>query len=136
MLFSRYARSPIPQNEFSFLDKLCCESGSCNHRHVPDRTLVVLCTRSLQRCTKLCVHSSESSTQRSEQNVFIVSLKLPRSTIKNPFTAGSPTESTVSCSVWTKVQWDCVHCSSCVQVHLHPFKPLRTAPGTEIKTSK
>ena len=34
----------------------CCESGSCNHRHIPNRNLVVLCTRSLQHCKKLCVH--------------------------------------------------------------------------------
>ena len=31
---------------------------------------------------------------------------------------------------------ECVHCSSCVQVHLHPIKPLRTAGGTDIQTSK
>ena len=82
------------------------------------------------------VHTSESSVQRSEQIVFIISLTLPRSTIWNPFTTGSPMESSISCSIWTKVQWEYVHCSSCVQVHLHPFKPLRTARCTLIQTSK
>ena len=60
----------------------------------------------------------------SEQSVFVVSLELPSCTIKNPFTTGSPTESSISSSIWTKIQWDCVHGSSCVQVHLHPFGPL------------
>ena len=36
------------------------------------------------------VHSSESSIQRSEQSVFIVFFELPSSTIRNPFTTGSP----------------------------------------------
>ena len=58
------------------------------------------------------VCTSESSIQRSEQTVFIVSLRLPSSTIWNPFTTGSPTESSISCSIWTKIQWECVHCSS------------------------
>ena len=52
-------------------------------------------------------------------------MKLPSSTIWNPFTTGSPVESSISCSFWTKVQWECVHCSSRVQVHFHPFKPLQ-----------
>ena len=42
-------------------------------------------------------------------------------------------ESSISCSIWTKVQLKCVHCSFCVQVHVHPFKPFRTAHGTKIK---
>ena len=33
---------------------------------------------------------------------FVVSLELPRSTIWNPFTTGSPIESSVSCCFWTK----------------------------------
>ena len=45
------------------------------------------------------VHMSESSIQRSEQSVFIVSFKLPSSTIRNPLTTGSPIESSVSCSI-------------------------------------
>ena len=52
------------------------------------------------------VYISVSSIQRSEQSVFIVSLKLPSSTIRNPFTTGSPVESSISCSLWTKVQWE------------------------------
>ena len=74
---------------------------------------------------------SESSIQRSGQTVFIVSLKLPSFTIWDPVI-----ESSISYSLWTKVQWKCVHCSSCVQVHLHPFKPLRTNGGANIQTSK
>ena len=82
------------------------------------------------------VCTSESSIQRSEQSAFVVPLKLPSSTIWNPFTTGSPIESSISCSIWTKVQWECVHCSSFVQVHLHPSKTLRTTRGTKIQTSK
>ena len=70
------------------------------------------------------VCTSESSIQKSEQSVFVLSMQLPRSTIKNPFTTGSSTESSVACSFWTKVQRECVHCSSCVQDHFHPFKTL------------
>ena len=82
------------------------------------------------------VYTSESSVHRSTQTFFIVTLQLPGSTIRNPFTTGSPTESSISCSFWTKIRWECVHCSSCVQVHHHPFKPLRTSGGTNIQTPK
>ena len=82
------------------------------------------------------VYTSQCSIQRSEQSVFVVSLELPSSTIRNPLTTGSPIESSISCSLWANVQWECVHCSSCVQVHFHPFKPLRTTGGTDIQTSK
>ena len=82
------------------------------------------------------VCTSESSIHGSEQSVLIVSLELPSSTVRNPVTTGSPTESSVSCSFWTKVQWECVHCSSCVQVHLRPTEPRRTIGGTDIQTSK
>ena len=82
------------------------------------------------------VCTSESSIQRSEQSIIVVTLELSSSTIRNPFTTGSPIESSISCSFWTKVQWECVHCSPCVQVHLHPSKPLRTTGGTDIQNSK
>ena len=36
---SFHTSSPISQNEFSFPDQFCCQSGSCNHRHVPSRKL-------------------------------------------------------------------------------------------------
>ena len=81
------------------------------------------------------MYTSESSIQRSEQSIFVVSLELPSSTIRNPFTTGSPIEYSLSCSFWAQVQWECVHCCPCVQVHLHPFKPLRTTGGTDIQTS-
>ena len=69
------------------------------------------------------VYTNESSIHRSEQTVFIVFLKLPSSTIKKPLAVREnlPPPS----SIWTKMQWECVHCSSFVQNHLHPFK---TAP--------
>ena len=82
------------------------------------------------------VCTNESSIRESEQSVFIVSLELPSSNIRNPFTIGSPIKSSISCSLWTKVQWECVHCSSCVQVHFRPCKPLRTTGGTNIQISK
>ena len=42
------------------------------------------------------VYISESSVQRPEQSVFVVSLELRSSTIRNPFTTGSPMESSIS----------------------------------------
>ena len=123
------------KNEFSFLTNF-----AVNRKHVSTVMSQVLILSSFAR--DLCsaaqhfVHSNEPSIQRSEQSVFIVSLKLPSSTIKNPFTTGSPIESSISCSFWTKVQWKCDHRSSCVHVHLHPFEPLRTTGGTNIQTSK
>ena len=91
--------------------------------------------RDLCSAAQHLVCTSESSVQRSEQTVFIVSLKLPNSTIKNPFITGSPIESSISCSFWTQVQWDCVHCSSCVQVHLHHSNRFRllTTPRSNLQ---
>ena len=90
----------------------------------------------LCRTAQNFVCTSKSSIQRSEQSVSVVSWELPSSPVRNPFTTCRPIESSISCSLWTKVQWECVHCSSCVQVHLHPFKPLRTTGGTKIQTSR
>ena len=53
----------------------------------------------------MCVR--ESSIQRSGQTVFIVSSKLPSFTIWDPVT-----ESSISCSLWTKVHRKCIDCSS------------------------
>ena len=92
--------------------------------------------RDLSNTAQRFVYTNESSIKRSEQSVFILSLKLPSSSIRKPFTAGSPIKPSISWSIWTKVQWKCVHCSSCVQVHLHPFRLLRTACGPDIQTSK
>ena len=61
--------SPIAQNEFSFPDQFCYESESCDHHRVPNRSLVVFCTRFLKHAQHL-VYLRESSTQRSEQTVF------------------------------------------------------------------
>ena len=79
---------------------------------------------------------NESSVQGSAQSVSNIISKLPSSSIKNALTVGSLIESSISCSVWTKVQWKCVHCSSRVQVPCHSLKPLGTARGTKIKTSQ
>ena len=92
--------------------------------------------RDFCRTAQNFVYTSESSIQRSEQSVFVASLELPCSTIRNPLTTGSTIESSIPCSFWTEVQWACVHCTSCVQVHLHPFKPLQTTGGNDIQTSK
>ena len=71
--------SPISQSASSFLDQFCCASRSCNHRHVPSRHLVVLCTRFL--------------------------LKLASYTITDTLTTGCSKESSISCSILTKVPW-------------------------------
>ena len=68
--------------------------------------------RDLCNAPQQFVYSSESSIQRSEQSVFVVSLE-------NPFTTGSPIESSISCSFWTKVQWE-----------------FRTTAGTDLQTSQ
>ena len=78
--------------------------------------------RDFCRTAQNFVSFSESSVQRSEQSIFVVSMEFPSSSVRNPFTTGRPIGSSISCS--------------CVQVHLHPFKPLRTAGGTGIQTSK
>ena len=52
--FYFHTSSPISENEFSLLDQFCCES--CNHHYVRGRNVFVLCTRSLQFCTTLCLH--------------------------------------------------------------------------------
>ena len=48
------------------------------------------------------MHSCESYVQSSEQSISVESLELPNSTIRNPFATGSQTESSISCSFWTK----------------------------------
>ena len=68
---------------------------ACSHRHVRGR-------RDFCSTVQNFVYTSESSIQRSEQSVFVVSLNLPNSTIRNPFTTGSPIESSISCSFWTQ----------------------------------
>ena len=129
----------MPVHQFHKMNSHSLTNFALNRNHVSSVMSEVEILSSFAR--DLCstaghfVCTSESSIQRSEQSVFTVSMKLPSSTIRNPFTTDSPMESSISCSNWTKVQWECVHCSSCVQVHLHPFKPLRTSRGTKIQTS-
>ena len=67
--------------------------------------------RDFCRTTQNFVNTNESSIQRSEQSVSVVSLELSSYTIRNPFTTGSTMESSISCSFWAKVQNECVHCS-------------------------
>ena len=134
-------RSFFPQ-QFQFLKMNSHSLTNCavNRNHVSTVVSQVEILSSFAR--DLCstaqnfVHSSESSFQRTEQSVFVIYLELPSSTVKNPLTTGSPIESSITCSFSTKVQWESVQCSSCVQVHLHPFKPLRTTGGTDIKTCR
>ena len=63
------------------------------------------CNRFLQHCTK--PNSIEFSILKSNQSVFVVSLALPSSTIRNPFAAGSAMEPSISCSFRTSYQWRC-----------------------------
>ena len=72
------------------------------------------------------MYSIESSIPISEQSVFIVSLELSSSIIKNPFITDSTIESSISSSFWILVQWKCIQCSSFVQIHLQLLKTLRT----------
>ena len=51
------------------------------------------------------VCTSESSVQRSIHTIFIVTLKLPSYTITDTLTTGCSKESSISCSILTKVPW-------------------------------
>ena len=83
----------------SHFDQFCCESGSCSRRHVPKRTLCSLLHAISAALTQHFAYTRESSVQRSEQTVFVVSLNLQSSTIRNPFTTDCPIESSMSCSI-------------------------------------
>ena len=130
----------IPDHQFLEVVSHSLTNFSVNRDHVSIvvSQVEILSSHASNLCstTQHLVYASESSVQRSKRPVFVVSFELPSSTIRNPFTTGCSMESSVSCSIWTKVQRACVHCSSCVQVHLHPCKPFRTAHDTKIKTSK
>ena len=65
--------------------------------------------------------------------MFVKALKRPRSTIRNALTTGRSVKYPVSCTICTIVLSTCAHCSSGVQVHLNPFKPLWTAHRTKIQ---
>ena len=130
----------IPIHQFLKMNSHSLTNFAVNRNHVSTVMSEVEILSSFARdfCSTAqhFMYTSKSSIQRSEQSVFVLSLGLPSSTIRNPFTTGSPIESSISRSFWTKVQRKCVHCSSCVQFYLHPFKPLRTTRGTKIQTSK
>ena len=131
---------PCQFTNFSKMNSHSLTTFAVNRNHVytvmSEVEILSSFARDFCRTAQDFVHSSETSVQRSEQSVFVVSLKLPRSTVRNSLATGCPIEFSISCPFWTKVQWECVHCSPCVQVHLHPFKPLRTTCGTKIQTSK
>ena len=100
---------------FSFLDQFCCSSD-----HVPtvmSKSKSCRPLRAISAAAQHLVYTNESSIQRYDQSVFVVSWELPSSSIKYPFSTGSPKESSISCSFWTNVQWECV------------FSPIQTASG-------
>ena len=130
----------MPVHQFLKMNSHSLTNFAVNRNHVTtvESQVEILSSFARDLCStaRHFVCTSESSFQRSEQSVFIISLEWPGSTIRDPFTTGSSTESSTSCCLWTKIQWKCIHCSSCVQVHVHPFKTLRTTGGTDIQTSK
>ena len=89
----------MPIHQFLKMSSHSLNNFAVNRDHVTTVTSQVEILSSFAR--DLCstaqqfVYTSESSIQRSEQSVFIVSLELPSSTLPNPFTTGSPTESSL-----------------------------------------
>ena len=69
-------------------------------------------TSNFSRTAQNFVYTRESSIQRSAQAIFVIALGLPSCTVRNTLTTGRSAESSVSCSIWIKVSWKCVHCSS------------------------
>ena len=98
----------IPVHQFLKMNSHSLTNFAVNRNHVStimsEVEILSSFARDLCSTAQNFVLSGESSIQRSEQSVFVVSLELPSSTIRNPFTTGSPTESSISCSLWTKVQ--------------------------------
>ena len=127
----------IPAHQFFEVISLSLTNFALNGNHastvMSEVEILSSFARDLCSTAEHFVYTSESSVQRSGQPVLVVSSELPSSTIKNPFTTGCSIESSISWHIWTNVQWECVHCSSCVKVHLHLFKALRTTRGTQIQ---
>ena len=118
----------MPAHQFLRMNRHSLFNFAVNRNHVTTVTSeveILSCfARDFCNTAEHFVNTSESSIQRSaEQSVFVVFLESPSSTIKNPSTTCSPTESSISCSFWTKVQWECVHC------FLYPgsSSPIQTA---------
>ena len=88
--------SPIFRNASSFHGQFCCTTVGSQIESLTSFA------RDFSSTAQFSVYTSESSVQRSIQTVFVVTLKLPGSTIQNPFTTGSLVESSISCSFWTK----------------------------------
>ena len=126
--WEEFARS-IPVHQVPKMNCHSLTNFAVNRTHVStivsEVEILSSFARDFWRTAQHFVCTSESSIQRSEQSVFVVSLELSICNFRNPFTTGSPI-----------VQWEEVHCSFCVQFHFHPFKPLRTTGGTGIQTSK
>ena len=119
--------SPISQNELDCLTNFVVYPPSCprwksSHLHA------IFAALHKTVCTPMGLQFRNLSNP-----IFVVPLELPNSTNRNPFTTGNPRESSISCSLGTKVQWECVHCSSCVQVHLHPFNSDHMAPNPNLQ---
>ena len=130
----------MPVHQFPKMNSHSLTSFAVNRDHVSTimSEIEILSSHASDLCrtAQNFVYNRKSSSQRSEQSVFVVSMEVPSSRIRNPFTTGSPIEYSISCSFWTKREWECVHCSSCGQVHFHPLKPFWTTGGTDFHTSK
>ena len=121
----------LPCRSFSSCPcQFCCAVKPRNHRPIPDRNLVVVYKQVLPHCTKLLC-KPVSLPVRDRHRPFSCS------TIKNALPNGRAIKYSASCSIWTE---GLMHMRSlataCVQVHLQPFEPLRTAHCTKIKTSQ
>ena len=112
----------IPAHQFLKMNSHSVTNFVVNRDHVATFMfrIEILSSSARDLCSIAQHHTGESSVQRSEQTVFVVSLKLPSSTIRNPFTTDIPIESSIS-----SLQLLC-------PVFFHPFKPLRTTHGTKI----
>ena len=100
----------MPLHQFLEMNAHSLTNVAVNRNHVStimsEVEILSSFARDLCSTAQNFVYTSECSIQRSEQSVFVVSLELSSTTIRNPFTTGSPIESSISCSLWTKVQWE------------------------------
>ena len=74
--------SSTPPHLFLTMGSQSLTNFAANRNHV---TVVMSQKRNLCSTAKHFVHLNKSSVQRSKQSVFIVTLKLPRSTIRNTY---------------------------------------------------
>ena len=89
----------VPVHQFLKVNSHSLTNFAVNRNHVTTivSQIEVLLSFARDLCSTaqhlVCIR--ESSIQRSEQTVFIVSSILPSSTFRNPFTTGSPIESSI-----------------------------------------